>query len=129
MKICSVCPYSTSSPFKKNAVRSETRRACCILCVTIIIEYSLFNPVINSSILHLKSDQALKLVHQAEEQPASSQAFSRCINAAAGRRITRVRMNVNDPSPHPRALLLLNFLPQFHLKQLYSALRHISMHV
>ena len=36
-KICSVSPYSTTSPNRKNAVLSEILAACCILCVTMTI--------------------------------------------------------------------------------------------
>ncbi len=60
MKILSVSSYSTSSPQRlfsvaesstiRNAVRSETRAACCMLWVTITIENSSFSSIIRSSI-------------------------------------------------------------------------------
>ena len=37
VNIWSVGPASISRPWKKNAVRSETRAACCMLCVTMTI--------------------------------------------------------------------------------------------
>ena len=43
MKIRSVGAYSTSLPSQKNAVRSDTRAACCILCVTMTMVYLAFS--------------------------------------------------------------------------------------
>ena len=56
MKIWGVRPLSTrypprSSPMLKNAVESETRDACCMLCVTMTMVYSVRSSRINSSIL------------------------------------------------------------------------------
>ena len=61
MKIFSVSSNSTTQPVRcfsdsssstvKKAVLFDTRAACCMLCVTITIEYSRFRSIIRSSIL------------------------------------------------------------------------------
>ena len=49
VKIFSVVSNSTSLPSQKNAVWSETRAACCMLCVTMTIVYASFSSKIRSS--------------------------------------------------------------------------------
>ena len=58
VKIWRVSPYSISSPVRlspasRNAVKSETREACCMLCVTITIVYWRRNWRTRSSILRV----------------------------------------------------------------------------
>ena len=61
----SVTPYSTSSPRYMNAVKSDARAACCMLWVTMQMQYSLFNSSISSSILEVEiGSRAERLVHQ-----------------------------------------------------------------
>ena len=50
VKIFDVASTSTSSPRYMNAVKSDTRAACCMLCVTIRIVTRCRNSVISSSI-------------------------------------------------------------------------------
>ena len=50
----SVSPASITSPNKKNTVLSETRTACCILCVTMTMVYCFFSSMTRSSILDVE---------------------------------------------------------------------------
>src|SRR5262249_24701546 len=49
VNIASVGPYSISSPRYMKAVKSEARAACCMLWLTMTMQYSDFNSSINSS--------------------------------------------------------------------------------
>ena len=49
-KMSEVSPYSTISPTRKKAVKSETRVACCMLWVTMMMVYFSFKSAMSSSI-------------------------------------------------------------------------------
>ena len=80
-------PYSTSSPSRKNAVRSEIRTACCILWVTITMVYFSFSSA--ARLLNLGGGDGVQRagrIRPSAAHPAPPPGPGQCTAAAAARR-------------------------------------------
>ena len=84
-------PPSTSSPFSMNAVQSETRAACCMLCVTMTTVMSFRSSYTSSSTFCVLSGSSDAVGSSSSSTSGSSRARARCRAAAAGRRRARWR--------------------------------------